>query len=172
MSAAPPINFTWTGEVMEPHRRFHNICASAFVIGEVYPLVEYHDRTTKTHNHFFASLVESWKNLPEDLAQRFDTSEKLRKYALIKCGYADIRQHVCASKAEAQRFAAFIRPMDEYAIIVASESVVTVYTAQSQSKAAMGAKAFQESKSKVLDFVAALIGVSQSTLAQNAGRAA
>ena len=41
--------------------------------------------------------------------------------------------------------------MAEYAVVTVREAVVRVYTAQSQSVKAMGAKAFQDSKTKVLD---------------------
>ena len=157
---------------MQPTARMHNRCNAEFVVGQLYRLDEIHDRSANSHRHFFAELHEAWKNLPEREAERFQTSEHLRKYALIRCGYADHRQIVCASKAEAQRVAAFIKPMDEYAVVTVSEAVVTVYTAQSQSMKAMGRKAFQESKTAVLDYVAALIGVSRDELKQNAGKAA
>jgi len=38
---------------------------------------------------------------------------------------------------EAQRIAAFIKPMDTYAMVIVNECVVTVYTAKSQSLKAM-----------------------------------
>jgi hypothetical protein len=113
---------------------------------------------------FFVRRDEAWVNLPEHEAERFQTSEHLRKWSLIKCGYADQRQIVCASKAEALRFRAFIVPMDDYAIVTANESVVTVFTAKSQSMKAMGRREFHESKQKVLDYVAALIGVKPEDL--------
>ena len=92
----------------------------------------------------------------------------------IKCGYADERSIVCSSKAEAQRVAAFIRPMDSFALVTVHElsALVRVYTAQSQSMKAMGKRQFQESKTAVLDYVAGLIGTSAEALAKNAGRAA
>jgi hypothetical protein len=167
-----PISFTWDGEAMQPHRRFHNKCAEAFVIGESYMLEEIQVRSTKSHSHFFAALNDGWMNLPEDQSERFPTVEHLRKFALIKCGYADQRQIVCSSKAEAQRIASFVRPMDEYAIVAVTESVVTVWTAKSQSMRAMGAKVFQESKTAVLDYIASMIGVNNNTLQREAGRAA
>ncbi len=92
----------------------------------------------------------------------FPTAEHLRKFALIRCGYSDQRQIVCASKAEAQRVAGFVRPMDEYAVVTTSEAVVSVFTAQSQSRKAMGHRPFQESKNKVLDYIAGLLGVNRA----------
>jgi len=167
-----PLNCRWTGDAFVPIGRHAGEATQRCVIGQIYRLSEVSERSDATHNHYFAVVKEAWQNLPESMAERFDSPEKLRKYALIKCGYADQRQIVCASKAEAQRLAAFIRPMDEYAIVLAQEAVVTVFTAQSQSYRAMGKAEFAESKNKVLDYVAALVGVQPAELEQNAGRAA
>ena len=167
-----PLLCEWTGEAFKPLGRYASDADKSLVVGERYKIAEAADRSANSHNHFFASLAESWRNLPEHLAERFDTPEKLRKFALIRSGYADQRQIFCASKAEAQRVAAFIRPMDEYAVVTVSEAVVTVYTAQSQSMRAMGKKEFQDSKTKVLDFVAGMIGVSPAELQANTGKAA
>jgi hypothetical protein len=157
---------------MVPHARFTRECDAAFVVGDVYRLAVQEHRSQASHNHFFAAVQEAWMNLPEDQAERFPTAEHLRKYALIRAGYRDERSIVCASKAEAQRVAAFVKPMDPFAIVTVSEAVVRVFTAQSQSTAAMGKKAFQESKNKVLDVLAEMIGIQPETLTRNVGRAA
>ena len=168
MSAAP-ILFRWDGEAMVPASQYWAKRADqSFVVGEHYKLVEHHDRSQSSHNHYFACLAEAWQTLPEHLLEEYPTVEHLRKKMLIRCGYADERSIVCASKAEAQRVAAFIKPMDSYAIVTVREAVVRVYTAQSQAMKAMGAKVFQESKTKVLDAVADLLGVERDQL----GRAA
>jgi hypothetical protein len=170
MSATPPIWFNWDGEAMVP--KHPRIADKHFVVGEPYCLVPHEERSVNSHRHYFAAINEAWSNLPEDLVEQFPTPERLRKYALVRAGYADERSIVCASKAEAQRVAAFIRPMDQYAVVTVSESVVRVYTPQSQSMRAMGKKAFQESKDKVLNVIAQMIGVSAETLASEARRAA
>jgi hypothetical protein len=157
MTALAPLRFQWDGDAMIPLNP--RAADRQYVVGEVYNLEHREERSSASHAHYFAMLNECWQNLPDDLAERFPTSEHLRKYALIRTGYRDERSHVCSSKAEALRFAAFVRPMDDYAIVVPSESVVTVYTAKSQSVRAMGKKEFGESKTKVLDFCANLIGV-------------
>lgn len=168
MSAAP-ILFRWDGEAMVPASQYWAKRADeAFVVGETYKLVEHHDHSQSSRNHYFACLAEAWQTLPEHLLEEYPTAEHLRKKMLIRCGYADERSIVCASKAEAQRVAAFIKPMDSYAIVTVREAVVRVYTAQSQAMKAMGAKVFQESKTKVLDAVADLLGVERDQL----GRAA
>ncbi|MBO1904621.1 hypothetical protein KHP60_05710 [Microvirga sp. 3-52] len=171
MSTAP-ILFHWTGEAMVPHRRFQKECDRSFVVGEEYRLAVQEHRSQASHSHYFAAIHLAWMNLPESQADRFPTEEHLRKYALIKAGYRDERSIVCNSKAEAQRIAAFIKPMDEFAVVTTFEAVVTVWTAKSQSKAAMGKQVFQESKNKVLDVLAEMIGTQPETLTRNVGRAA
>lgn len=163
-----PIVYRWNGEAMEPLARFHNVANAEFVIGETYPLVEQHERSSASHNHFFASLGDAWANLGEDAAERFPTSEHLRKWALIRAGYRDERTFVAASKAEALRLAAFVKPMDDYAVVVVRDAVVTVWTAKSQSMKAMGRKAFQESKDAVLQIVAGMIGATPEQLGKAA----
>ena len=155
--SAPPLLFDWNGEAMVP--RAKKAPDRAFVIGEQYLLAEVQDRSRNTHNHYFAALAECWKSLPEHLAERFASSEHLRKWALIKAGYRDERSVVCASKAEAERVAAFIKPMDDFAVARVSEAVVIVYTAKSQSVRARGKAEFQASKSAVLDVLAEMLGV-------------
>ena len=168
-----PLPMVWDGESLRPASPYWAKRADAeYVIGERYQIAPIEERSAASHAHYFAAVNEVWANLPEELAERLPTSEHLRKYALIKCGFADQRQIVCASKAEAQRVAAFIRPMDDYAIVGASEAVVTVWTAQSQSFRAMGKQRFGESKERVLAFLASLIAVEPEALSQRAREAA
>jgi hypothetical protein len=162
----------WTGDSFVPAgQHWARQADKHFVVGQVYPLEVREDRSQRSHAHYFASIHEAWSNLPESVAERFPTSEHLRKYALIKAGYHDERSIVCASKAEAQRVAAFVKPMDDFAVVVAREAVVLVWTAKSQSVRAMPKGEFQQSKDAVLEIVAGLIGTSAATLAA-AGEAA
>ena len=138
--------------------RVPKLADAHFVVGEVYTLEERHQRSLQSHSHYFAALTEAWSNLPEEAAERFPTIDHLRKFALIRAGFRDERTFVCASKAEAQRLSAFMKPIDEFALIVSHEATVTVYTAKSQSMKAMGKADFQRSKEAVLDYVASLIG--------------
>ena len=135
-------------------------------------VVPYEPRSQKSHDHFFAIVADAWANLPEDQVGRFGDSEHLRKWCLIRAGYRDERTMVCASNAEALKLAAFIRPMDDFAVVTVERAVVSVYTAKSQSMKAMGAKVFQESKDAVFGVLAGILGVDPTTLAQQAGRAA
>ena len=156
------LEFQWDGEHMVPlHPR---LADRQYVVGEIYRLDHVEDRSRASHSHFFAALQEAWSNLPEDLSERFPTSDHLRRYALVHCGYRDERSIVCASQAEAGRFAAFVKPMDDFAVVSVNRNVVVVMTAKSQSMKAMGKAEFQRSKDTVLDFVAKLIGVSQRQL--------
>ena len=165
-----PVSFQWKDGVMVPLNS--RLAHRQYVEGETYRLEPREDRSQASHSHYFAAIQECWENLPEHMAQRFGTSDHLRRWALIKAGYRDERSVVCASKAEATRVAAFIRPLDDFAVVTASECVVTVFTAKSQSLRAQGKKDFQTIKDKVLDIVSAMIGVGSDDLKKNVGRAA
>lgn len=163
-----PLPFQWDGEALRVRPSFQRQADQMFCIGETYTMAPVEDRSAASHRHYFASINEAWGNLPEDLAPRYPTAEALRKAALIRAGYRDERSIVCASKAEALRVAAFIRPMDDFAYVTVSEAVVTVYTAKSQSVRAMGKAEFQQSKDDVLTALAEMIGVTTSDLHQAA----
>lgn len=165
---ALPVNMRWTGESMQPlaGRATHE-ANNTFVVGQVYRLIEENERSMASHAHQFAEIAEVWKNLPDEMAERWPTAEHLRKFALIKTGFADHRQFVASSKAEAIRIATFLRPTNEYAIISVEGCVVSEWTAQSQSRKAMGADRFQESKQKILDYCANLIGVTADDVTKN-----
>lgn len=173
MSALPPtLPCQWDGEHFIPAgAQWARVADRHFVVGQIYPLEVREDRSGVSHRHYFAAIHEAWQNLPEDVAERFPTSEHLRKYALIKAGFRDERSVVCGSKAEAQRVAAFIKPIDDYAVVVSQDAVVVIFTAKSQSVKAMGKADFQRSKDAVLDILAGLIGTTPHALAQ-AGEAA
>jgi hypothetical protein len=153
------IRYHWTGDNWRPLARFAKTAREQFAVGEEAVLERIEARSSASHNHYFKMVQTIWESLPETLVNTYPTADHLRAAALIRTGYCDERSIVCASKAEALRLAAFIRPMDTYAIVVPSQAVVTVYTAKSQAMKAMGAKIFQESKTAVLDWMADLIGV-------------
>lgn len=168
--ANSPVKFLWDGEVMKPLNPQR--ADQAYVVGVVYPLAIYEDRSAASHNHYFAAVHEAWKNLPEKLSGEYPTSEHLRKRALIRCGYYDMREIVCTSPSEAVKVKSFIKPMDEYAVVISKDVVVRVYTAKSQSPHAMNKEEFQKSKQDVLDDLAGLIETDTKTLVANAGKAA
>lgn len=160
-----PVAFIWTDEgVMRPvHPR---IADKEYAVSERYMLAPYEQRSTASHNHEFAWLHEAWQSLQEPMAERFPTSEHLRKFALIKAGYCDTATTVCSSKAEAIRIAAFIRPMDEFSIVTTDGPMVIRATAKSQSRRAMGNAVFQQSKAAIMDVIADMIGVTTKELSQ------
>lgn len=161
----------WTGEAFVPLARFRKQCDAEFVVGERYRLTTVEERSAASHRAYFATVAEGWANLKDSDAERFPTPDSLRKYALIKCGFADERQIVCRSAAEATRLSAFIAPMDAYALVVARGPVVTVWTARSQSMRAMGKGQFLKSQAAVRDLIAAMIEVKPDEL-ERAGAAA
>lgn len=164
-----PIAWQWNGEAMIPFTRsFAKRADEQFIVGERYMLSVVEERSAAAHKAYFAALKDAWLNLPEPYPEQFPTAEHLRKFALIKCGYCETRQIVSRSAAEAVRLAAFIRPIDEYVLVLTRGPVVTVYTAQSQKYNAMDRQTFRESANAVLDYVAELIGTNREDLEANA----
>jgi hypothetical protein len=172
MSEAPPILCRWDGESFSPVGRFARMADDHYVVGETYHIVQHQERSRKTHNHFFAEIAEAWQNLPEDLAQRFPSPEHLRRFALIKSGFCDAQTYACGSRAEALRWAANLRPLDEFSIVTVEATTVTRFTAKSQSMRAMGKHAFRDSKNAVLDVLAGMLDVTPAALSASAGKAA
>ena len=162
---AMPIKFHWDGDAMVPDGKYWARQADEqFVVGQRYRLVEENERSNASHAHEFAFLTEAWNSLPDELYAQYPNSEVLRKHGLIAKGFCTMVQHVCKSEAEAQRLAAILKPYDAYAVVVARGTVVTVYTAVSQSRRAMGAAQFQQSKSALIEFVGDLLGVDPQTI--------
>jgi len=149
----------WDGESFIPVKAHARIADAHFVVGAAYVLEPVEERSGVSHRHYFAAIRDAWANLPEVAVREMPTPAHLRKFALIKTGYADRREIVASSKAEALRLAAFVRPMDEFAVVTVSGCVVTVWTARSQSLKAMNKGEFQASKTAVLEYCATLIGV-------------
>lgn len=170
MTAIQPLTFNWDGEAMVPLQP--RIADKQYVVGAQYRLTPWEDRSQASHNGYFAAIHEAFQNLPEAAAEQFKSEDHLRKFCLIKAGFRDERSIACSSKAEAQRVASFVEPLDEYALVVVHEAMVTVYTAKSQSMKAMGKKDFQDSKDKVLAILAEMIGTDTQTLRENTGKAA
>jgi hypothetical protein len=172
MTSGAPLAFAWDGDAMRPLPAFAGAAAARFGLGEVVTLAPVELRSSPSHRHYFACVREAWINLPADHAARFASEEHLRKYALIKAGYRDERSIVCASKAEARRVAAFIRPIDDYAVVTVEGRVIVQFTAKSQAPASMGKAQFQASKEAVLTVLAELIGVKSAALVQAGHRSA
>jgi hypothetical protein len=164
----PPMHWRWDGDVLVPLRPA--LADRHLVVDQTYCLVENHDRSTATHNHEFASIADLWQSLPERYRDEpwAQSPDHLRKYALIKCRYCNTQTYACGSKAEAERWAQNLRPLDEYSVVVVEGTTVYRFTAQSQSRRAMGAKLFGESKNAILDYIEDLIGVERGSSARAA----
>ena len=154
-----PTAFRWTNGAMVPaHAR---LAASRFEDGETYLLNVYQERSRVSHSHEFAFIAESHKTFSEVLVERFPTPEHLRAHALIRGGFANIEDHVCETKAEAQRWRSRLQSKDEYSVVIipTGTTVVRVLTPKSQSYRAMDKAEFQASKDAILNFIAELLGV-------------
>jgi hypothetical protein len=166
-----PLPFTWNGEAMEIARGFAPLADKRFVVGQRYVLDVVEERSAKSHAAYFAAVTEAWKTLPEHLTEQFPTADHLRKFCLIKADFHDHRSIVANSKAEAQRIAAFIKPMDSFAVVTVKDCVINVYTARSQKLRAMNRQEFEASKKAVLDILDDMLGVERGTV-QKQGAAA
>ena len=162
MSAAPIIlSYEGDGDFKAASAFYARKADETYVVHEKYPMVEQRDRSQATHNHEFAAIADMWQSLPERFQSEpwAQSPEHLRKYALIMCRYCDTQTFTCGSQAEARRWAANLRPMDEYSIVTFEGSTVYRFTAQSQSRRAMGKDRFQASKTAILEYIEDLIGV-------------
>lgn len=156
--------FHWDGAIMRP--RYPRLAADRFEAGEDYLLADVEHRSDLSHRHEFAWLRESWKSLPEDVADLYPTAEHLRKRALIEAGYYHETVVDAGSAQAALRVASFIRGLDDFCIVIARGPIVVRREAKSQSKRAMGAKDFQASKTAIMEVVAGLLGVTVDQLPQ------
>lgn len=168
MSAPVNLRYEGDGEFRVMSNYWALRADKEFVVGEVYKMAEQKDRSTNSHNHFFATVADAWRTLPDNHLETYPTADHLRKKALVWKGWRDERTVVCASKAEAERVAAFVKPMDDFAVVTVRDAVVRVWTAKSQSVKAMGAKEFQQSKQDVLDFLDDLLGVDRGETGRSA----
>lgn len=144
--------------------------------GEIVIVTIERGRSDASHRHQFAWLNDAWLTLPEALRDQpwAETSEAMRKHALIATGFCQSYTLDCGANATAQRVLSTLRAAEAghhgYAIGQVRGPVVTIWTPESQSVRAMGGRRFQESKSAIMDWIAAQIGVTAEQLAN--GRAA
>lgn len=158
MSLAIPLTYLGDGEFRAVSKYHARAADKALVIGEVLTWAQINERSIKTHNHYFASIHDTWLNLPESVAGQFPNDESLRKYALIKAGYYSVKKIVCANNKEANAVMTMAYELDEYIVCEVSGNVATIYRAQSQSMKAMGKDVFQKSKTAVLEILSDMIG--------------
>lgn len=157
---------------MVPQRRFRRMADRQFVVGEEYILEVVEPRDMRSHRHFFATIHEIWKNLPET-DDRFPTSEHLRKWALVQTGYCTEKAIVCETAHDARLVAAAIRDENEFAVITVKGNVVKKFEPRSQSTGAGGMKneEFKASKKAVFDLCESLIpGMDRDALHRHVAR--
>lgn len=164
----PPLTLRYDGEgTFAPASSFWAKRADRFyVIGAEYDLVTHQERSQKSHAHFFASVHEAWRNLPEALAERWPSAEHLRRWALIKAGFCDTTTVVFANRKDAERAAALVSPLDEFSIVDVRDTTLTRYVAKSQSYRSMPKGEFQRSKDEVLRVISELIGTTAGELSE------
>lgn len=173
MSRGAPIEAIWDGEIFRPINPYWVRRADKeFIKGEVLRLVNQPERSTKSHNHLFAAVEDTWRNLPPLMAERFNSPEALRKYALVKAGHCFSESIACPSHDDALRVASFVRGNDEFAVVTVQKNMVTRYTPKSMAHSAMSSDEFKKVKDDVLRVLSELIGVAKQELSDNAGKAA
>lgn len=161
-----PILMTYLGNGMfQANPKALTECEQHFGQGEVVRMAQVEERSEVSHRHEFAWLREAWQNLPEPLSAAYPSVEHLRKSALIATGWCSTTDYVCATAAEAQRWAANLRrEVTEYDVVEVRASVVRVHRARSQKRGAMDKHEFQASKEAILEWVARLLNVEPRTL--------
>ncbi len=163
------IMFEWDGEAMVPMPRYAKRADREYVIGYRYLLETYtpeEQRSRKHHGHYFATVTEYWRNLPETLHMEAwaASAEFLRHRALIETGWFNAQEYHCSTNAEALRWMAQLpHPVNEKGERVfyqrsAAGTVLVQRTPKSQAYRAMKKAEFQKSSQDVLDFLESLIG--------------
>ena len=138
-----------------------------FVIGEQYVLSEMRDRSDTSHGHYFACIAYAWVNLPDEHVDKFPTTEHLRSRALIACGYHGARQVVLHDARDALKMAVELTDNgDSFDVVTVVDNIVTIVKPTSQNYKSMDRKTFQKSKEDVIDYCAAMIGMTSVDLAR------
>lgn len=167
-----PIRAIWTGASFLPSNYDMSYCQRMFRPGTEYVIDPEQQRDMNSHRHYFAQLAEAWRNLPEDLEEKYPDEEIFRKKLLIEAGYFNESEVVCDTKRDAVTIAAFMADLDVSATITVHGNVIRKYTARSQKVSQMGRQEFQKSKWAVLELASSLIKVTPKQLEKAAGKSA
>ena len=121
------------------------------------------DRSDKEHGRAFAVINELFQTLPESLSEMpyAKSADALRKHALIKTEYCNndvivFETHEQAL-SQAPEVARRSRRDHGYALVTVSGPCIACFVPHSQSKAAMGHKAFHESVTAVENWIRELL---------------
>lgn len=174
MTTTRPIEFRWDAEAlaMFPVTHMAALARRQYAHGHIYRLEVREDRSSKSQAHYFATLKDIHGNLSPDLLEEYPTTEHLRKRALIKLGYRIEKNYVCDTVSHAIHLMNVLQDDDEYSVVIQKGKVVRKYTAMSQSVHDMDRALFGESKTRVLDLAAELVGSSRKDAERNGSKGA
>lgn len=165
MTEIPPMMFDFIDGHMVPLDP--KLAANKFWDGASYKLAVHEEPSMKSRGHYFASIKEAWDNFSDEQTKRWPSSECLRKWALIETGFCDTETLIFATHEDALVCAGFARRRDQYVMTAVRDSVLVIYTAQSQKAHVMGKARFQRSKEEVFRIIAEQIGVTPEQLKKN-----
>lgn len=181
-----PCLFVWSKaeRTMRLVPRFARVADAQFRDGEEYPLEVKEQRSSKDHNHYFASVKNAFDHVDHaETLELLSTPNKLRQWALIKTGWCDVTVFGPLPKrsaiASARTAAANFRAQDDYVEITMRPAhdeetgevegwAVVIKTAKSQSRASMDKEDFRKSKTDVLEVLAGHIEVKRRDLERSA----
>ena len=122
-------------------------------------------RSTASHNRWFAHLVDMFGNLPAAHAQApyARSAEAFRKHALIESGYCEAETLAMPTHDAAIAAAPFVSSLAKkahgYAVTVVRGTLIVCTTPESQSFKAMGKERFHASVAACEDWAERLLGV-------------
>lgn len=161
----------WIDGVFRPLPPFQKQAERQFVDGENYWVEPMSDRSMESHRHYFACLKTAFDNLPEKYGRRWRTIEEFRHWALIQSGWCTTRTALCKSDDEVHRRVNEELRYNPDAEIVIDHHTVTIRSAVSQARKALGKRKFEQSKQDVLAVVSKVIGADVTMLEKYRGAA-
>jgi hypothetical protein len=165
VTSSIPLRYEGGGEFRAPSAFVARLCDRDLVVGEILQwTVAEDERTAKSHKHFFATVKEAWKNLPETFADKFPNPESLRKFCLIEASYCTVTVIEARTNLEAVKTATLVTMLDEHARCEINDRFVTIKRAESQNMRAMKKDRFQASKDAVFTILSQLIGTDVAAL--------
>lgn len=160
-----PILVKWDDDrdVFVPARRIVGQLKKLYHDGQAIWLEQIQFRSMASHNHQFVEIHDRWESMPEYITSRFINEKHLRKYALIRTGWVKEMRHLpFTNREDAITGAVLARLIDSYALVTIDDCVVSFYVARSQRMSgpeSMTNSEFQKSKTDVLAFLDALLGI-------------
>jgi hypothetical protein len=167
-----PMLYKWDGAAFTPTPYFKAQAEKQLQFGRTYRLEAVEIRSSESHKHYFACINTAFDNLPEAHANRWQTPDQLRKWALCQTPFRDTQEFHAPSHAEAIRLATHFAQLREFSVCEIRDNMVLRHTPHSQDYAQMADREFQASKSAVLDVLANILGVPAEDLAREGGKAA